>query len=125
MAAEEMLKEIKRVLEEETPLAGDISKVDLEGPYIVLYCRDFRDFVENGNLVKDLARRLKKRIILRPDPDLLMDTSLAEQEIKKIVLRLRGEPEAVPPYRPRLKENHPEKDREENLQGKAGEAGMG
>jgi KH/beta-lactamase-domain protein len=85
MAAEEMLKEIKRVLEEETPLAGDISKVDLEGPYIVLYCRDFRDFVENGNLVKDLARRLKKRIILRPDPDLLMDTSLAEQEIRKIV----------------------------------------
>jgi KH/beta-lactamase-domain protein len=85
MSAEEMLKEVKRVLEEETPLSGDISKVDLEGPYIVLYCRDFKDFVENGNLVKDLAKRLKKRIILRPDPDLLMDAKQAEQEIRKIV----------------------------------------
>jgi KH/beta-lactamase-domain protein len=85
MSAEEMLKEIKRVLEEETPLAGDISKVDLEGPSIVLYCRDFTDFVENGNLVRDLARRLRKRIILRPDPELLTEAPRAEEEIRRIV----------------------------------------
>ncbi|MEM2481323.1 MAG: beta-CASP ribonuclease aCPSF1 [Candidatus Hadarchaeales archaeon] len=85
MSAEEMLKEIKRILKDETPLAGAISKVELEGPFIALYCKDFNAFVEDGNLVKDLARRLRKRIILRPDPELLTDPKVAEEEIRKVV----------------------------------------
>ncbi len=85
MAAEELLKEIKRIVREETPFADAVSDIDFEGPRVVLYCENLDLLMENGEAIKDLARKIRKRIILRPDPSLLTDKEKAEAKIKKLV----------------------------------------
>ncbi|MEM3421825.1 MAG: hypothetical protein QW315_06190, partial [Candidatus Hadarchaeum sp.] len=69
MAAEELLKEIKAAVKE-TPFADAVTNIDFEGPRVVLYCGNLDLLMENGEKIKELARKLRKRIILRPDPSI-------------------------------------------------------
>lgn len=85
MAAEELLKEIKRIVREETPFANAISDIDFEGPKVVIYCKNLDLLMQNGEVIKELAHKIRKRIILRPDPSILSETEEAEKEIKEIV----------------------------------------
>ncbi|MDI6820344.1 MAG: beta-CASP ribonuclease aCPSF1 [Candidatus Hodarchaeaceae archaeon] len=85
MAAEELLNEIKRVVKEEPLFADAISDIDFEGPKVVLYCRNLDLLTQNGDAIKELARRIRKRITLRPDPSILTEQKEAEEEIRQVV----------------------------------------
>ncbi|MCS7131252.1 MAG: MBL fold metallo-hydrolase, partial [Hadesarchaea archaeon] len=85
MAAEDLLNEIRRIVREETPFADAISDIDIEGPKIVLYCRKPDLLMQDEDAIKELARRIRKRIMLRPDPSILADQKEAESEIRKII----------------------------------------
>ena len=84
MASEEILKEIKAAVKE-TPFAEAVSDVDFEGPRVVLYCKNMDLLAQNGEMIKDLARKIRKRIILRPDPSILKDKEAAEKQIRELV----------------------------------------
>jgi KH/beta-lactamase-domain protein len=85
MTAEELLAEIKRIVREETPFASSISDVDFEGPRVVFYCKNLDLLMEDGDVIKELARKIRKRITLRPDPSILTDPEKAEKEIRALV----------------------------------------
>jgi hypothetical protein len=85
MAAEELLNEIKRIVREETPFADAVSDIDFEGPKVVMYCRNLSLLMQNGDVIKELARRIRKRITLRPDPSILTKQEDAEKEIREMV----------------------------------------
>lgn len=85
MAAEELLNEIKRIVREETPFADAVSDIDFEGPKVVLYCKNLDLLMENGEMIKELARKIRKRIILRPDPSILTEKEKAEKQIREFV----------------------------------------
>jgi len=85
MAADELLSEIKRIVREETPLEDAISDIDFEGPKVVIYCRNLDLLMQNGDMVKELARKIRKRITLRPDPSILTKEEEAEKEIRTVV----------------------------------------
>lgn len=85
MPADELLQEIKRVLEEETPFANSISEVDFEGPKVVLYCKSFEPLIKDGEVLKELARKIRKRVILRPSQSILLNSEEAEKEIMSII----------------------------------------
>jgi predicted metal-dependent RNase len=71
MAADDLLSEIKRIVRDETPLEDAISDIDFEGPKVVIYCRNLDLLMQNGDMIKELARKIRKRITLRPDPSIL------------------------------------------------------
>ncbi len=77
-------KEIKQLVAENAP-PNKITKIDLEGPKIVLYTEDISFFVENNDEVRNLATLLKKRIILRSTPSKLMDPEKAKKIIEGII----------------------------------------
>jgi len=85
MAAGELLGEIKRVVVEETPFASAISDISFEGPRVVLYCKNLDLLMQNGEAIKELARKIRKRIVLRPDPSILSKPEEAEKEIRRLV----------------------------------------
>lgn len=85
MGAEELLKEIRRILQEETSLGGIITEVDFEGPKVVIYCKDLDLLMKDEDVIRDLAKRIRKRVLLRPDPSILKERGEAEEEIKKLV----------------------------------------
>jgi KH/beta-lactamase-domain protein len=62
-----------------------ISDIRFEGCEIVLYTKDKDLFASDATEIKELVSKLKKRIILRPDPSICIDMEDASKVIKKLV----------------------------------------
>ncbi|GGN14176.1 hypothetical protein GCM10009021_12970 [Halarchaeum nitratireducens] len=62
-----------------------VTEVKYEGPELVVYTRDPKKFAENGDLIRRLASQLRKRITVRPDPDVLSPPREARGEIMDVV----------------------------------------
>jgi len=77
-------KDIKHIIAENAP-EGRITKVDLEGPKIILYTSDLPFFIDHNEEVKSLATRLRKRVIVRSNPADLMDPIEAKKVVEEIV----------------------------------------
>jgi KH/beta-lactamase-domain protein len=69
---------------------ANISDIRFEGCEIVLYTKSKDFFVGNSTSIKDLVGKLKKRIILRPDPSICIDMEDAKKKIEKIVPKEAG-----------------------------------
>ncbi|MCS7140335.1 MAG: beta-CASP ribonuclease aCPSF1 [Candidatus Nezhaarchaeota archaeon] len=65
------------------PEAG-VTRIDFEGPEIAVYVKNPAVLLSSGDVVKSIAKNLKKRIVLRPDPEVRKD----KDEAKKIVYEL-------------------------------------
>jgi len=76
----DILKEILSQLPEDK-----ISNAIFEGANIVLYTKDKDFFLNNDGTIKKVVDNIKKRVELRPDPELCMDQEKAEKLIKKII----------------------------------------
>ncbi len=85
MPVEESLDELKHKVVEKLPSQIKITELEFEGPELVIYTDDPRAFADNGEIVKKLARELRKRIVVRPDPRVLADPETSIVEISKIV----------------------------------------
>ncbi|MCX6767965.1 MAG: beta-CASP ribonuclease aCPSF1 [Candidatus Micrarchaeota archaeon] len=79
------LKELQESVQQVLPPACELSKVDLEGPQIVIYLKNIRAFYEDPNLITKIAARVRKKIILRCDSSALMPQEQALKAIKSII----------------------------------------
>ncbi len=75
-----IIKEIMGMLDE-----SRISAAGFEGANIVLYTKDKEYFFDNEGSIRKVVDAIKKRVELRPDPDITMDQEKAEEAIKKIL----------------------------------------
>ncbi|MFD1512050.1 beta-CASP ribonuclease aCPSF1 [Halomarina rubra] len=82
---EKQLDDLKAQIADEVPDDISISDVSYEGPELVIYTRDPKKFAQNGDLIRTLAGRLRKRITVRPDPDVLSRPTDAEKEIRSVI----------------------------------------
>ena len=82
---EKQLDELRAQITEEVPNDISISDVTYEGPELVIYTRDPKKFAQNGDLIRTLAGKLRKRITVRPDPDVLSRPADAEAEIRSVI----------------------------------------
>ncbi|MGB8311074.1 MAG: beta-CASP ribonuclease aCPSF1 [Halobacteriota archaeon] len=85
MPVEEVLDELKQRVVEKLPSKIKITELEFEGPELVIYTDDPRAFADNGEIVKKLARELRKRIVVRPDPRVLADPETSIINIGEIV----------------------------------------
>ena len=74
-------EEIRRII----PKNLDITAIEVEGPTIVIYSKDFDKFSENANITKILATELKKRFDIRPDPKSLENSDDVEEKIRAMI----------------------------------------
>lgn len=74
-------EEIRRII----PKNLDITAIEVEGPTIVIYSKDFDKFSENANITKMLATELKKRFDIRPDPKSLENSDDVEEKIRAMI----------------------------------------
>ena len=88
MAIEDLLAELKTKIEDKLPAGTTISNVEFEGPQLVVYTEEPRKFADNGNIVRTLAKSLRTRIVVRPDPKVLLPP---EESIEKINLTVPKE----------------------------------
>ncbi|MFB6296983.1 MAG: beta-CASP ribonuclease aCPSF1 [Salinirussus sp.] len=82
---ENRLDEMRSQIEAEVPDDITITEVTYEGPELVVYTRDPKQFARNGDLVRRLASKLRKRITVRPDPAVLSKPVDARERIRQVI----------------------------------------
>ncbi len=80
-----IIKEILKNLPEEK-----ISDAVFEGANIVLYTKDKDFFLDNEGIIKRIVDDIKKRVELRPDPEITMGQEEAQELIRKIIPEKAG-----------------------------------
>jgi len=85
MTVEDVLREFKGKIRGSIPVSIDVSDVEFEGALLVIYTKTPDKFAKNKDLVKNLAKTLQKRIVVRPDPSVLTDIDIAEKKIREII----------------------------------------
>ncbi|WP_410765301.1 beta-CASP ribonuclease aCPSF1 [Haloferax sp. DFSO60] len=84
-SVDKQLENLKAEITTELPRDISVSDVKYEGPELVVYTRDPKKFAKNGDLIRKLASKLRKRITVRPDPDVLSDPREAEPQIMDVI----------------------------------------
>ena len=88
MQVEDRLKELKDTINRKVPRGVTVTDVEYEGPEMVIYTDDPKRFAEEQDLIRTLARDLRKRIVVRPN--ILGDTEQAYDMIKLVVPESAG-----------------------------------
>ncbi len=78
-------KEIEKIVEEIMPSECNVTKVEPEGLNIVIYVKNINAFYKNDQLIKQLAGSLRKKVSVRVDSSMLMDTDEAKKKITEII----------------------------------------
>jgi len=78
-------KEIEKVVGEIMPPECEVTKVEPEGLNVVIYLRNIRAFYGSDQLIKHVAGAIKKKVLIRADPSVLMDMEQAIQKIKALL----------------------------------------
>lgn len=82
---ETAIEQLKSNLIDELPPNAQISKVVFEGPFVVLYSLNPTALMENGDIVKGLAKSLRKRIVIRSDVSVRRVKDEAQARMLEIV----------------------------------------
>lgn len=88
MLIEDRLKELKDKINEKVPAGITVQQVEFEGPELVIYTDDPKRFADEADLIRVLARDLRKRIVVRPT--ILEDPEKAAVEIRAVVPESSG-----------------------------------
>ncbi|WP_254765714.1 beta-CASP ribonuclease aCPSF1 [Salinilacihabitans rarus] len=82
---EQQLDDLKAEITSELPSDISVSSVKYEGPELVVYTRDPKKFARQGDLIRKLASKLRKRITVRPDPSVLSRPGDAREQIMDVI----------------------------------------
>ncbi|CDK38863.1 Protein similar to polyadenylation specificity factor, MJ1236 type [Halorubrum sp. DM2] len=82
---DKQLDTLKSEIEQEIPNDITVTDVKYEGPELVVYTRDPKAFAGDGDLIRRLASKLRKRITVRPDPSALSPPARAEDEVREVI----------------------------------------
>jgi len=88
MLIEDRLKELKDKINDKVPAGITVSEVEFEGPELVIYTDDPKKFADEADLIKILARDLRKRIVVRPN--ILEEPENAVNDIRSVVAENAG-----------------------------------
>ncbi|HII39202.1 TPA: beta-CASP ribonuclease aCPSF1 [Candidatus Micrarchaeota archaeon] len=79
------LKEMREAVQQVIPPQCELTRIEVEGPQVVLYLKNIRAFYEDRNLITRIASRVRKKILLRSDSSALRPPSEALARIKQLI----------------------------------------
>ncbi|HEV8359303.1 MAG TPA: MBL fold metallo-hydrolase, partial [Candidatus Thermoplasmatota archaeon] len=85
MGVEDVLRELSDQVRSELPSGVEVTDIEFEAATLVIYTKHPEKFAEDEDLVRRLAKRLRKRLVVRPDPSVLADIGQAQEKINGIV----------------------------------------
>jgi len=85
LSVEEVLLELKRRVQSKLPPNINVTGIEFEGPELVIYTDDPRRLADDGEIVRSLAKDLRKRVVVRPDLKVLADPEGAVKKIQQVV----------------------------------------
>lgn len=80
-----VLEEIRQAIVEQLPEEVQLAKIEFEGPEVVIYTKNHEIIADSGDIIRNLAKNLRKRIIIRSDKSVLMDPEDTIKAVEEIV----------------------------------------
>lgn len=80
-----ILDEINEMVKKLIPSSAGITKIEMEGPEVVIYTKSPQAFFGAENYVSKIAFELKKRVNIRTDKSLLSNPEAAKKKILELV----------------------------------------
>ena len=80
-----VLDEIRKVVLENIPPEAEMRRIEFEGPYLVIYVRNPGFLRSEASAVKNIAKILKKRVIVKVDPQSRMKPQDARRRILELI----------------------------------------
>ncbi len=85
MGVEDVLREIRDEVQKEVPSSVEVTDIEFEAAVLVIYTKHPEKFAEDEDLVRRLAKKLRKRVVVRPDPSVLAKIEEADKKIRDLV----------------------------------------
>lgn len=85
MSVEEVLFELKRKVQSKLPPDINVTGLEFEGPELVIYTDDPKKLADDGEIIRNLAKELRKRVVVRPDLKVLADPEISITKIQEAV----------------------------------------
>ncbi|MEM3097027.1 MAG: MBL fold metallo-hydrolase, partial [Nitrososphaerota archaeon] len=82
MSSERLRTELLRYFSTMETREPAISKIEYEGAKIAIYTRSLETFRERDRIARELVSLIKKRVVIRSDPDLRINREEAEEKIR-------------------------------------------
>ena len=77
--------DIREVVKKSLPRSAAISSVEYEGPEIAIYSKAPKILIDDGDKIKALARKLRKRIVVRSSPEVRLTHEETENAVRELV----------------------------------------
>ncbi|MCQ2086259.1 MAG: beta-CASP ribonuclease aCPSF1 [archaeon] len=84
MNTDKLFDYLREEIRKNVPSDYDVTSIEFEGPMIVIYTKNFDKYSENPDITKTLAKSLKRRFDVRPDPSTLENTDEVEKKIMEM-----------------------------------------
>ena len=85
MSVEEVLFELKRKVQSKLPPDVNVTGLEFEGPELVIYTDDPKKLADDGDIIRNLAKELRKRVVVRPDLKVLAEPEISIIRIQEVV----------------------------------------
>lgn len=85
MSFDSLIEQTQQALREVLPETIEVTDIELEGPHIVLYTKQLDTFLSGGDYLRQIAQRLRRRVLVRSDPATLSDPKEAEKAIRELI----------------------------------------
>ena len=85
MSVEDVLFELKRKVQSKLPPDINVTGLEFEGPELVIYTDDPKKLADDGEIIRNLAKELRKRVVVRPDLKVLAEPEIAITKIQEVV----------------------------------------
>ncbi len=90
MVMTDVLSELRQQIRKKLPTGVTISDIDFEGPELVIYTKEPKRLADNGDIVRSIAKEVRKRIVIRPDHSVLSPQDEAFATIEQTVPKDAG-----------------------------------
>ncbi len=81
----EVRKIVLAIMEQLAPKYIHVSRIEFEGPEIAIYVKNPKALAEHPEVAKEIAKKLKKRIVIRTDPSVRRSERETIEVIKSLV----------------------------------------
>jgi KH/beta-lactamase-domain protein len=85
LSVEEVLFELKRKVQSKLPPDIGVTGLEFEGPELVIYTDEPKKLADDGEIIRNLAKELRKRVVVRPDLKVLAEPEIAIGKIQEVV----------------------------------------
>ncbi|NWF94932.1 MAG: beta-CASP ribonuclease aCPSF1 [Candidatus Thorarchaeota archaeon] len=83
--SESVYTDVRDALMKALPRSAAISSVEYEGPEIAIYSKAPKILLDDGDAIKALARKMRKRIVVRSAPEVRLPHEEAEKNVRELV----------------------------------------